>query len=220
MSLLNDRKRLLASLLVVVTLLSGVAVTGILFAQSGDYSQVLDIAPDDSDIVAVVDGLDVTRRDLRLVPDSLMVRDPSLSEADAVARSIVSAIGIFIMQAEVERRGLVPTLAETEEFRKPYKESCDGAECREYLQRMGFEDYDEAWADALPGYRQDLGKIRVIQEMLGEKGLLIEQGGTHEQALQARSDFGAELRANVNIVWHDKGLEEQYNQALKELNFN
>ena len=120
-----------------------------------------------------------------------------------------------IVQAEVERRGLIPTEDEAREYMRPHKEACLGAngqECRDHLvERMGF-DLDTYWEEvALAEYREDLGGIRLHQAIFAEMGLQ-ETPTTKNSSLRGTP---SKLTC-ATIVWHDAELERQYRQALTQ----
>ena len=145
-----------------------------------------------------------------------MMTDDALSRDDATHKSIVSVIDRFISDAEVERRGLTATREQAKEYMRPHREAClgeHGAECREALERLGFDpNNDEYWENiALPEYGKALGEIRLRHAIIKEKGL---EDANNDEIIAARQDWPGELREDAVVVWHDEGLEQQYQKAL------
>lgn len=179
-------------------IVASATLAGVIIAQNDDYADIYRLHDGDGDIVAIVNGLEVTRGDLRTMPSVMMRNAPDLSEDEAIRRSIYTQIDHFVIQSEVRRRGMLPSLSETEEFMAPHRESCSGphgADCRELISALGYE-YDEFWKVALPGYQKDLGQIRLM-------GTLTEAELT-------------ELRASPVIEWKDEKLQDLYQEALIE----
>ena len=131
-------------------------------ADETSLNRVLEPQQGDDEVVAVVQGRDAMRGDVREAAEFWMQADDAMTSDEATGRAIVLVIDRTISQAEVERRKLTPTLAEAEDYMRPHREIClgeHGAECREALQSLGFDVYDESyWVDiALPEIREGPG---------------------------------------------------------------
>lgn len=179
-------------------------------------NRVLEPQPGDDDVVAVVQGRAAIRGDVREAAEFWMRADDSTTSDEATRRAIVLVIDRSISQAEVERRKLTPTLAEAEDYMRPHREAClgeHGAECREALQRFGFDAYDESyWEDiALPEYARVLGEIRLFNAVIQEKGL---ENADEYAIMAARRALPGELRKKAVVLWRDKVLEQAYLDAL------
>ncbi len=126
----------LGSFVAIVIAISAAAIAGTSPGQKGQFEHILDRASWDSDVIAIVEGKEVTRGEIRQRADYLQAVDPSFTNESAVRALIVGVIDRFIIQAEVERRGVVPTEAEAEAFMQPRKDAClgpKGEECRENM---------------------------------------------------------------------------------------
>ena len=75
-----EHRRKLASFeaWIAVVLIAGFAATGCLAAQEGKYSQIYSAQTDDAEVVAVVNGIEVTRGQVRKTPAILQENQPSL----------------------------------------------------------------------------------------------------------------------------------------------
>jgi hypothetical protein len=190
--------------------------TGVVAQNGPSFSDALEPKEGDEEVVATVQGTDVTRGDIRRWAEFWMMTDDALSRDDATHKSIVSVIDRFISDAEVERRELTATREQAKEYMRPHREAClgeHGAECREALERLGFDsNSDEYWENiALPEYGKALGEIRLRHAMIKEKGL---EDANNDEIIAARQDWPDELREDAVVVWHDEGLERQYQKAL------
>ena len=180
-----------------------------------DFAGVIAEKSGDSEVVAIVEGTEVTRRDLRLLPDFLRKLDPGLSENAAIKESIVTLITGFAVQAEVTRRGLVPTIAEAQAYMQPSKDACygpQGGPCRDHIASLG-EDLDVYWSTILTEYRKGLGEIR-LRTAFFER--IREQDLGYENHIAAWRSFRDGLRSEANIVWQDERLQGLYEEALLE----
>ena len=105
------RKPIFLGSVVVLILIAGATIAGTALAQKGQFSHIYVQHDGDSDVVVVVQGKNVTRGDIRKPAEIHRTVDPSLTEEDSVKRVIVVVVDERVLQAEVERRDLVPTEA-------------------------------------------------------------------------------------------------------------
>lgn len=214
-----ENRRKLASLAawVAAVLIAGFAATGCLVAQEGKFSHIYSTQTGDAEVVAVVNGIEVTREQVRKTPAFLQENQPGLTEDEAIILSIVGQIDRYILLSEVQRRGLMPTVEEAREFMEPHKQAClgpQGADCRARTLEAGQNPDDEAyWNSLLPKYREDLGIIRLVEAHFAEIGLTPGKG-TNEERVAARAAFVEELRTRAEIVWQDQRLANLYREAL------
>ncbi len=132
----------LGSFVAIVIAISAAAIAGTSPGQKGQFEHIFDRASGDSDIIAILEGEEVTRGEIRQRADYLQAVDPSFTNEPAVRALIVEVIDRFIIQAEVERRGVVPTEAEAEAYMQPHKDACLGPEgetCREHITKLGHD---------------------------------------------------------------------------------
>ena len=118
------RKLIILGSVVALILVAGATIAGTTLAQKGQFSHIFVQNDGDTDVVAVVQGKTVTRGDIRKPAEFHRTVDPSLTEDESVKMVIVFVVDDRVLQAEVERRNLVPTDAETEAYMKPTKNAC------------------------------------------------------------------------------------------------
>ncbi len=210
------RKRILLSMVAALMVVAvGVAVVGTSMAQRDQsFAYILAQKAEDDDVVAVVPDKPLTRGEVRQAADFKREADRTLTN-DAAAKSIIVAlVDNRVIQAEVEKRGLVPTEDEARDFMQPHKEACAGErgqECRNAIEQMGLT-VDDYWANILPEYRRDLGNINLFVAVFAEKE--IPDDADNETLVSTRDACQADLRAEAEIVWHDDELERLYGEAL------
>lgn len=214
------RKKIVLSVVAVLALVVlGVAVAGTTPAErGGQFDQVHVQQEDDAEVVATVQGREVTRGEIRKSADYWMAVDSNLTKDTATQKIIVSIIDGHITQAEVVLRGLAPSREETEEFMRPHTEHCmadtpQGEECRQQIKELGF-DLDTYWEKAaLPEYQKDMGDVKLHQAIFEEMGL---GDADSEAKVAALGNIKTSLRANANIVWNDDELGQQYREVLAQ----
>ena len=210
------RKPIFIGSVVALALVVGAAVTGTSLAQKGQFSHIYAEKDGDSTVVAVVDGKDITRGDVRIPAESHRAMDPSLTEDDSKKKGILVMVTKRAVEAEVERRELVPTEAEAEDFRRTTKDAClgsDGQACRDAIEEMGYT-FDEYWTVTLPEYQRELGKINLFQAVYADQGL--SSDSDDEDLLAARDQFSDKLRSEATITWNDEDLKRLYDEAVSE----
>jgi hypothetical protein len=190
---------------------------GTITAQTGSkLSDALEPIEGDATVVATVQGLEVTRGDVRRAGVFWMMTDGSMTSDSAVEKSIVAVIDEFITEAEINRRGLTPTSEGVEGYMSRHRDVClgeNGAECRAAVERLGFDpNSDGYWANiALPEYGKALGEIKLFRAVIVERDMA---DASQEDLVALQNALPGELRKKATIVWHDEDLEETYQQAL------
>ena len=205
---------ILGAVAALILVVSGVVIAVSTAAQRGPSGRIVVQNPGESDVIAVVQGKEVTRSDVLELADFHRTKDPSSTENSAVQMVIVAVIDEFIIQAEVERRGLRPTIEETEIFMRPIREIClgpDGGECRSGIQQMGFTT-DGYWEIMLPEYQKGLGKINLRNAVFDEQGFA---DADNDRPIVALDTFQADLRSEALITWHDEDWKRLYRRALE-----
>ena len=99
-------------------------------------------------MVATVQGIEVTRGDIRRDAEFWIVTNRASTREDATHKSIVHVIDRFITQAAIERRQLTATHQEAEEYMSRQRTFClgeHGEECREAVARFGFDPNSEEY---------------------------------------------------------------------------
>ena len=146
-----------------------------------------------------------------------MVTNMAPTRGMALDQSIMIVIDRFIAQAEIERRQLVATRREAEDYMRRQRKNCmgeHGAECREAVTHLGFDpNNDEYWENmTLPEYGKVLGEVKLFRAVIVEQGM---EGATNEELIAMRKALPGESHQNAVIVWHDRGLERTYQTALR-----
>ena len=198
----------------IVTAISAAVILETSTIEKAEYSQILHHRSGDSDVIAIVEGRVITRGEIRIAADLLQQVDPSFTNDLAVEMVTTGWIDRFIIQAEVKRRGLVPTRAEAEAYLQPHKEGCLEPEvesCREHIKKLG-RDLDDYWDDLIPEYQMDLGVAHLLQAVIEENGL---QDADKIQILNLLDTFKAKLRVEAVITWQDEELERLYQEAIE-----
>ena len=209
------RKRILLGVIALfAVVVAGVAVAGTSIAQRDQsFAHILVQNPGDADVVAVVRGKDLTRGEVRQAADFKQTADSFLTRDTAVKSVIVFILDDYIVQAEVESRGLVPTEDQARAFMRPHHEACTGEhgqDCRDAIEQMG-QTVDEYWANALPEYRDDLGNINLFNAVFDEQG--IADDASNATLVAARDTYQANLRDQAEITWYDEELRQLYEDA-------
>ena len=156
---------------------------------------------------------DLTRGEVRQAADFKQTADPYLTRDAAVKSVIVFVVDDYIIEAEVESRGLVPTEDQVRAFMRPHQEACAGEygqDCRDAIEQMG-QTVDEYWANALPEYREDLGNSNLFNAVFDEQG--IADDASNATLVTARDTYQANLRDQAEITWHDEELRRLYEDA-------
>ncbi len=212
------RKVIIPGVVIALILIAGAAIAGTTLGQQGRFSHIYVEAEGDSEVVAVVQGENITRGDIRKPAEFMNEANPALfPEQEALQHSVVAVVEDVLIQAEVERRGLVPTEEETSEYMKPMLEACaspepHGRECRDYLEGKGY-NLQEYWTTVAPReYRFVLGHLKLLRTVYKEQG--ISDAGTDEDVLVVKGNLTAKLRREATIVWKDEALKRVYEQAL------
>ena len=189
-------------------------VAGTIAAKRGDnLKDTLAPKEGDAEVVATVQGLDVTRGDIRRGGDFWTTVDPTMTKDAAIDKSIVVVIDGFVAEAEIKRRELTPTREETEEYMRPHREACLASdECISLVEGLGFDPNSDAyWQDVgIPEYGKSLGEIRLFRAIIEDRNM---EEVDNETLAALRGTMIAELRSSANIEWHDEGLEGAYQDA-------
>ena len=210
---MNRKLAILASAAFVLTIF-GAMVAGTTMAQKGQLVHIMAQSSEDGEVVAVVNGKNVTRADISKPAEFHQTIDPSHTRDSATQLVIVPVIDDFLISAEVERRGITPTDEEARAYMQPHKETClgpDGQDCRDYITSLGLT-VDDYWANALSDYKDALGNIKLFQAAFDERAL---DDANHEQLVATEKSYGVELRNNATITWNDADLQRLYEQVLQ-----
>ena len=199
----------------VVTVFLAAALVGVALAQQDDWDQTISDQEGDADLVAVVDGYNVTKRDVRIPKEALQKGTAPLTATQAEQQAIVSAVIDRALQAEVARRELNPSEDELNVYIRRNREACEGplgAECRTFIEGLGytFEDY---WVEVRSGYERDLGQANLYKDEVNKKGLTTESADSERVAVvETLLDT---LRQQAAITWHDDDLKGAYEEATE-----
>lgn len=208
MTVLSTRRKLALIGALVVSMVA--ATVGYIAAQGAN---IYEEREGDDRIVAIVDGIEVPNRELRRSPEYWQSVQPELTEDEAFLFTIVGDVDRFILLAEVEERGLMPTVAEGEAHMAPHRESCSQVEeCENSIRDMG-EDVDEHWVRVAPYFREDLGIARLQKALITEAGFPPGTGVGDERAAALEQAVNG-LRADAEIEWRDERLADLYSRAI------
>ena len=207
------RKTVIFAVVAIAVLVSVATVVSTTIAQKAQFAHITAESTGDSDVVAVVNGTNVTRGDISKPAEFHRTADPDLTTNDATKLVIVPVIDDALINVEAKRRGLTPSDADATTFMQPHKDAClgsNGQECRDHITSLGLT-VDDYWASALPEYKDDLGSMKLFQAVFTEQSL---DDGTHEELVAAEKAFRVELRNAATITWNDADLQRLYEQAL------
>ena len=192
-------------------------IAGTIVAQDrASLKDALEAKDGDATVVAIVDGTDVTRGDIRRAAEFKMAIDSSLTSENATSQSIVQVMDRVIAEAEIDRRRITVSDEEADAYMRRNRDLCrgdNGAQCREAIEQLGFDISDDSyWSDiALPEYKRMIAETKLFRAVIEEKSL---QNADNDTLVAAQQALPGELRADADIVWHDEYLKETYQQAL------
>lgn len=180
--------------------------------------------PDDADVVVIVEGMPVTRGEIRQSVAWMLSIAPEFTEEELRRQTITDKVNQLLVRAEVRRRGLMPSMDEAREFMSTEREWCLapddlGAECRAAHRAAGHDPLsDEYWETALREvYRYELGRRRLSEQLSDDWGYLpASQWEINEYGYIAgpKDPLLEEWRENAAIEWRDKPLERLYDHAV------
>ncbi len=211
-----SRKLTVVGSIAAVALIVGAVITGAILAQPGRFTRSQPQAGGDAEIAAVVAGKNLTRGDVRRATNRNLSIDPALTESQATGEILYYLVERRFLDAEVERRGLVPTLEETMEYMAPTRDICrrpEGAECQRYIREMVYADPETSWREAVPEYRSVLGQMKLIRATLEKRGLTGENT-TPDEFHRERLKYIGELRKASELVWYDQELQRLYENQV------
>lgn len=206
-----NRRLLLPLAVVALVVASGVAA-GVI-AGRGKLDGVFKEQPNDSDVVATVNGVQVLRRQVRLTMDVTSIGASDLSPDDVAVKAIVSAVGQALQYAEALRRGLEAPIEDAQAYIASLREQCygpQGQECRDGIKQLGVPE-EEYWENALEGSVRNLSVANLWRQVFAENGLT---NAPNDELLAFKASYLASLHESANIQWQDPTLESIYNRAL------
>lgn len=200
----------------IAIVLVAVAVGTIMAQRDSTLKDTLASQEGDALVVVTVNGLDVTKGDVRRYAEFWMNNDATLTRDAAVDLSIVTVIDEFITEAEVKRRGIAPTSEEISTYMAQFKVACqgdDGAECRTALESFGFDPSSDAyWNDtALPQYGRALNEIKLFQAVVADARM---EDASNDALIALRESTVTSLRESATIKWHDEDVQDAYQKAI------
>ena len=207
------RKTVLIAVAVIVLIVSVAAVAGTTIAQKAEFAHITAETAEDTEVVAVADGKNVTRADISKPAEFHRTVDPALTTDAATKMVIVSVIDDYLIKAEVERRGLTPSDEDARAFMEPHKEAClgsNGQDCRDHITSLGLT-VDDYWANALPDYKDELAKRNLFQAVFRTDA---PADPTNDDLIAADKAFRTQIRNNATITWNDTDLQRLYEQAV------
>lgn len=201
------KKSLVIISLVVIAILSigVVAIASPLFSSDNLYKH----QQGDDEVVAIVQGIEVTMRPIRIGASFARSVSPELSENESLKQVMTELFTRRALLAEAKRLGIDATEeghAEYMNSRAAYEDPKRAEPIREYIKTLGMTD-DEYWEKALPGYIEAATIVKLWNMHIEEIGL---GNATYEEQWQARNRYAAELLENATIIWKDPVLESVY----------
>jgi hypothetical protein len=163
----------------------------------------------DDEVVAIVQGFEVTMRPIRLGSSFARSMSPELSENESLKQVMTEIFKRKALLAEAERLGIDATeegYAEYMHSKAAYEDPERGEPIREHIQALGMSD-DEYWEQALLGFIEAATIVKLWNMHIEEIGL---GKATYEEQWQARNRYAAELLENATIIWKDPVLESVY----------
>ncbi|MHB1160503.1 MAG: SurA N-terminal domain-containing protein [Chloroflexota bacterium] len=135
--------------------------------------QILAKVSGDSDIVAVVDGVPVTRKEVRIATEVARQQRPGLSEGEARKNGLHMAVKGAAIKAEVKRRGIQVTQDEAQQaadYQRQLYQRAPGdqkALVDEEIRLSGLSP-DEFWKMKVQDYGQGVATAKLIGQVQGE----------------------------------------------------
>lgn len=172
----DHRKRLAVALSVALAVIA-VAV----FAGAGAaadpvgqlYAQILKKTPGDADVVAVVDGVPVSRMEFHVATETARSEKAGLSDQEARKAGLRAALKGAAIKAEVKRRGIQVSQEEaqraTDQVRQMYQQSpaAQKAPIDADIRQSGLTP-DEYWKSKVENYGQGVAVAKLIQQVQAE----------------------------------------------------
>ena len=210
----RSSKFFLAAIIAIVFVV--VAVGTIMAQRDSTLKDALAEQEGDATVVATVNGLNVTKGDIRRYAEFWMNVDATLTRDAAVDKSIITVIDDFITESEVVRRGIAPTSEEISTYMAQFKEACqgdDGAECRTALESFGFDPSSDAyWNDsARPQYGKALNEIKLFRAVVVDAQM---EDASNDDLIALRETTVKGLRESATITWHDESVRDVYQKAV------
>lgn len=190
-------------------------VSGGAIVAQGGLGDIFKSEPNDSDIVAVVGGVAVTMRPFRTNAETERLRNPALSENEALKQAILPVLEQFAAYAEARRRGLEVPKEEARRFADMQRALCegpDGEDCRQFIASTGMS-MDEYWASAVAGYQQGLSIANLMRALVKERNLY---DAADEKRLAYWSNYLHTLLGETVIEWKDSRLESLYHAVVNQ----
>ena len=213
-------KRTLAFLgsVVALALVVGATIVGATLAQPGQYGHIYAQAEGDDAVVAVVEGENITRGQVRKPAEFRRSNDSTMTESEAKQITILVLVEDTALWAEAKQRKLVPTDEEVRAYMQPHKEAClgpQGEECRRHIEDMG-QTVANYWDTALSVYKKGLAIGNLYAAMYEDVELA--EDADIEATIQARERYLRSIRDDAEITWNDNELKELYDRAVAEDN--
>ncbi|MBA7465703.1 hypothetical protein ES708_18742 [subsurface metagenome] len=163
----------------------------------------------DDKVIAVVQGMEVTMRPIRIGSSFARSMFPELSENESLKQVMTELFKRKALLAEAKRLGIDATeegYAEYMNSKTAYEDPQRGGPIRDHIKTLGMSD-DEYWKKALPGYIEAATIVKLWNMHIEDIGL---EEATYEEQWQAKNRYAAELLANARIIWKAPALEAIY----------
>lgn len=171
-----SRKRLAAVLSVALAVIALAAFAGAGAAADpvGQlYAQILKKTPGDAEIVAVVDGIPVSRMEVRVATETARSEKAGLSDQEARKAGLRAAAKGAAIKAEVKRRGIQVSQEEaqraTDQVRQMYQQApaAQKAPIDADIRQSGLSP-DEYWKSKVENYGRGVAVAKLIQQVQAE----------------------------------------------------
>ena len=192
-------------LLAIVALITG----GVILAASSFLSDLYKHESSDDDIIAIVQGFDVTRRPIRIGSEFLRSMSSELSQDESIQIVLNEIFTRKVLLAEAARLGIDATNEGYRDFldaKTAFADPILGEPIREHIRMLGMtaEDY---WNQTLPGYIEAATIVKLKNLHLQEVGL---SEASYQQQWEEQNRYAANLLQNATIVWKDLSMKTVY----------
>lgn len=199
---------ILSMMLAVVTLLSLVGIGAATDPKDQLNKQILTKVPGDSDVVALVDGVPLTRKEVRIGTEVARQQQPGLSDADARRVGFRMAAKGAAIKAEVMRRGIQVSAKEAQQatdYQRQLYQSAPAdqkALVDEEIRQSGLSQ-DEFWKMKVDAYGRGVAVSKLIAQVQAE----LPSTASQQDKFDRWEKFVDDLVDKANIEIKDPSIQ-------------
>ncbi len=165
-------------------------------------------APDDPEVVALVDGVPVLRVEIRIGMLGAKAENPQLTDEDARRQAFRKYAATAAARAEAKRRGIQATRQEAEEFTQKQRQlSSQDPNARqlrlEDMKSRGLSE-EEYWAQMVDAYAEVLTYSKLMAQVQNE----LPPSATPEERGDYWMKYQESLLAKAKIEYKDKSFQQ------------